>query len=145
MPVSIRMAVREDFPAIRSLIHQSGINPTGLKWERFVVAEMDGDFAGCGQLKPHSDGTLELASIAVVPPFRGRGVADAVIRHLLGQAPRPLYLNCRSGLQALYEKYDFRVLGEQEMPPSQRRLFRLARVFMKFVGRGETLLIMGLE
>ncbi len=143
--VTLRPARPEDMAAIRGLIRRSRINPTGLKWERFVVAEIGGQFAGCGQLKPHSDGTLELASIAVETPFRGQGLAAEIIHHLLGQAPRPLYLNCRSGLQGFYEKFGFRVMSVDEMPASQKRLFRLARALMKLFAQKETLLIMALE
>jgi N-acetylglutamate synthase-like GNAT family acetyltransferase len=80
---------------------------------------------GCGQLKPHGRGVVELASIAVEPADRHKGIASAVIDHLLSQAPRPLYLTCLSSMIPFYEKWGFRRLEIQEMPGYFRRLVRL--------------------
>ena len=63
---TLQAALESDFPAIRGLIHETGINPMGLDWRRFTIARSaQGVLVGCGQLKPHGDGTVELASIAV--------------------------------------------------------------------------------
>lgn len=35
---TLRTARAEDDAAIRKLIHQVGINPLGLHWERFILA-----------------------------------------------------------------------------------------------------------
>ena len=134
-----------DFSAIRRLIHRVQINPTGLDWRRFVVAvDGFGRMLGCGQLKPHGSDLVELASIAVEPSYRHRGVARAIIEHLLSQAPRPLYLTCRSSLGPLYEKWGFRIIGMDEMPAYFRRLARLVSMMPALAARGETLLIMKL-
>ena len=125
--VLLRPALEKDFPAIKALIHASRINPNGLDWRRFTVAETpDGQFIGCGQLKPHSDGTLELASLAVIPSQRGKGVARVIIQKLLAAAPRPLYLTCRSQLGPLYEKFGFRGISGDELPRYFRRISKLA-------------------
>ncbi|PWH17570.1 MAG: GNAT family N-acetyltransferase [Anaerolineae bacterium] len=132
--VILRQACAADLPAIRTLIYQVGINPLGLNWRRFLVAETQaGEFIGCGQLKPHFDGSMELASLAVVPAWRGRGVARRIIQQLMRNAPRPLYLTCLAHLGAFYEKFGFRVLGPEEMPPYFRRLYWLARLAGKFL------------
>lgn len=139
--LKLRDAVEADFPAIRALIRQTGINPTGLDWRRFSVAESPvGEFIGCGQLKPHSNDSLELASLAVVPAWRGRGVARLIIQALMEKAPRPLYLTCRAPLGSFYEKFGFRVLTRNEMPPYFRRLSRLAGIVGKLLN--ETMLVM---
>jgi len=142
--VKLREAAKADFPAIRALIRQTGINPLGLDWRRFIVAESPaGAFIGCGQLKPHSDGSLELASLAVVPAWRGRGVARLIIQALMAKAPRPLYLTCRGQLGPFYEKFGFRVLRPEEMPLYFRRLSRLAGIVGKLVN--ETMLVMKVD
>ena len=74
---TVRPATREDFPAIRSLIHTVRINPTGLGWRRFLVAVTpQGRLLGCGQIKLHADGSREMASIAVYNnvPFASRSL-----------------------------------------------------------------------
>lgn len=141
---SLRPAVEADFPVIRQLIRESRLNPTGLNWRRFIIAETEqGDFAGCGQIKPHSEGMLELASIAVTSDFRDRGVASLVIKRLLSDEPdRPIYLTCRAELREFYEKFGFRDLSLAEMPPYYRRLSRLVN-FLLALSKGK-LLVMGL-
>lgn len=142
--VKLREAVEADFPAIRVLVRQTGINPLGLDWRRFIVAESPtGEFIGCGQLKPHSDSSLELASLAVVPAWRGKGVARRIIQALMDNAPRPLYLTCRAPLGPFYEKFGFRILQPDEMPPYFRRLSRLARIVGKLMN--ETMLVMKVD
>jgi N-acetylglutamate synthase-like GNAT family acetyltransferase len=140
----LREAVEADFPNIRALIRQTGINPTGLDWRRFIVAESSaGQFIGCGQLKPHSDGSLELASLAVIPAWRGKGVARVIIQALMDKAPHPLYLTCRGELGPFYEKFGFRILRREEMPPYFRRLSRFAGIVGKLIH--QTMLVMKVD
>jgi N-acetylglutamate synthase-like GNAT family acetyltransferase len=125
--VVVRPAVDADFAAIKALIHETGINPFRLDWRRFIVVELaDGSFAGCGQLKPHSDGTLELASIAVLSAARGQGLARLIIQHLIAQAPRPLYLTCKSQLEPFYTKFGFQAISGRDLPKYFRRISQLA-------------------
>jgi N-acetylglutamate synthase-like GNAT family acetyltransferase len=73
---TLRSAQARDEMVIKGLIRETRLNPMGLKWPNFVVAEDEqGQFIGCGQIKTHKDGTRELASIAVVKAWRGRDVA----------------------------------------------------------------------
>ncbi len=127
----IRPAMREDFPSIRALIHAVKINPTDLDWHRFLVAvTQENKLLGCGQIKPHYDGSLELASIAVQEQARGHGVARAVIQELLlRETTRPLYLMCRARLESLYVKFGFHAIGLADMPPYFRRISRAERLF----------------
>ncbi len=144
---ALRPAQAEDEPAIKRLIRETRLNPMGLKWPHFVVAEDEqGRFIGCGQVKRHRDGTRELASIAVVKAYRGRNVASAIIQHLLNGATRPLYLMCGSRLVPFYQKFGFRELTTPAaMPPLFRRFRRLAKI-MTFLSRSsESLAVMVLE
>ena len=116
-----------------------------LNWKHFIVAETDdGAFIGCAQLKPHKDKSLELASLAVEAEFRGQGIAQALIEHLLAKSPRPLYLMCRPELGIFYERFGFKAIGVEVMPPYFRRLLKMVRVFV-FLARREGPLIMRLE
>ncbi len=144
-PYVLRRATEEDAPAIRRLIHEVHINPMSLDWRRFIVAMgLDGTLLGCGQLKPHGKSVIELASIAVAPAHRGRGIARAIIGRLLADAPRPLYLICRAPLGPFYQKWGFRILARDEMPPYFRRLARLAATFAPIVGEEGGMLVMEL-
>ena len=144
--VLLRPARETDFPAIKTLIHESQINPTGLDWRRFTVAETpDGQFIGCGQLKPHSDGTLELASLAVIPLQRGKGVARVIIQELIADASRPLYLTCRAQLGPFYEKFGFRGISGDELPEYFRRISKLAGLVNALQIIQDKLLVMVLD
>jgi N-acetylglutamate synthase-like GNAT family acetyltransferase len=143
---TIRPARETEAAQIRDLIYQVGINPTGLDWKRFVVAVNDRDeMIGCGQLKPHGQDILELASIAVYPEHQGQGIARAIIEHLLKDSPRPLYLMCQSSLGPLYEKFGFRAISYYEMPRYFQRISKLAGVVTTLARRAEHLLIMKLQ
>jgi len=143
---TIRPARETEATQIRDLIHLTGINPTGLDWKRFVIAVNDRDeMIGCGQLKPHGQDVLELASIAVYPEHQGKGIARAIIEHLLKDSPRPLYLMCESSLGALYEKFGFRAISYEEMPRYFQRISKLAGLVTTLARREERLLVMKLQ
>lgn len=143
---TLRPARESESRVIKDLIHLTGINPMGLDWKRFIVAVDDQDqVLGIGQLKPHGADILELASIAVYPDHRGKGVARAIIEHLLQNSPRPLYLMCESSNGALYEKFGFRTIAYDEMPRYFQRISRLAGLVTSLARREEHLLVMKLQ
>lgn len=139
----LRPAVEEDAVTIRSLVRMGQINPVGLDWERFVVAEAeDGQVVGCCQIKPHRDGSSELASLVVHPDWRGLGIARALIEHFLAEFDGDLYLMCRSNLGSMYEKFGFQEAARDEMPRYFQRVMRLVGIFEIVRGDGEGGLIM---
>jgi N-acetylglutamate synthase-like GNAT family acetyltransferase len=141
----IRPALESDFAQIKALIHLVGINPTGLDWRRFIVAVDERDrVVACGQIKPHGQDILEMASIAAHPNHRGRGLARRVIEELLRSSPRPLYLMCMAHNGPMYEKFGFARLTTEQMP---RYFQRIKRVFdvANIVRRDEDLWVMKLE
>lgn len=139
----LRHATEADAKDIKALIHAVQINPMGLDWRRFVVAEdVSGALLGCGQIKPHEPGVRELASIAVWAEHRQKGVARAVIERLLDENRGVLYLMCMSPMRPLYEKFDFREIERAEMPKYFRRMTRLAAVMMRLTREKDHLIVM---
>jgi N-acetylglutamate synthase-like GNAT family acetyltransferase len=123
----IRKATAADARDIRALIWRVGINPVSLDWRRFLVAVNAEDrVIGTGQIKPHGDGTREMASIAVQPEHQGEGVGKAIIQRLLAENELPLYLTCQARMEPYYHKFGFLALKPVEMPPYFRRIFWLA-------------------
>lgn len=146
MDFTLQPAQKEDTPAIYDLIIEGRINPTGLDWQRFILAVTpEGEAIGCGQIKPHRDGSQELASIAVTPAWQGKGVARAIIERLMDGGDTPLYLMCVSDMGPMYEKFGFRGLDEEEMPKYFRRVSKLAGFIEPLRKEGQTLLVMGRE
>lgn len=125
----LRRATRSDLRQIRRLIYSERLNPLGLDWRRFWLAvDEDGQMIGCGQVKPHRDGSRELASIAVRPEWRRRGAASAIIRRLLAEHPAPLYLTCRAELVGFYARFGFGAVEHPaELPPYFRRVAQFSQ------------------
>jgi N-acetylglutamate synthase-like GNAT family acetyltransferase len=128
MPIIIRPAVAEDQYAITAIVRAAWINPRDLNWQRFLLAQWGQDVIGVGQVKPHSDGSRELASIAVVPEWQGQGVGSAIIRGLLARETGRLHLMCAAKTAPYYERFGFRRIARPEMPPYFRRIDRMASV-----------------
>ena len=144
--IPVRPAHETEAAQIRDLIHLVGINPMGLDWRRFVVAVNERDeMIGCGQLKPHGEEVIELASLAVDPEHQGKGVARSIIEYLLKDSPRPLYLMCESRLGPLYKKFGFRPIPYEDMPRYFQRISKLAGLVTTLAQREERLLIMKLQ
>lgn len=140
---SLRPARAEDDPVIHRLIRQEHLNPQGIVWPRFIVAvDHQENVIGCGQVKLHRDGVRELASLVVRVDWRGKGVAGALINHLIAQHPGDLYLTCRAKLEAFYQRYGFVSLPPNEMPANYRRIYRLINGFFALFGQREVFKVM---
>jgi amino-acid N-acetyltransferase len=145
---TLRPATAADSPPIRSLVWQAKINPSGLKWPRFVVAVTPAQngkpeqVIACGQVKPHVDGTRELASLVVAPAWRGQGIARAIIEHLLSVHPGEMYLMCLSSLAPFYEKFGFAIKADEALPAYFQRVKRSSRFIGFLMPAGEFLVVM---
>jgi N-acetylglutamate synthase-like GNAT family acetyltransferase len=117
-----RPATEADAPTIRRLIREASLNPFGLRWQRFLVIEAAGQVVGIGQIKPHDDGSRELASICVAPSHQGQGIGTQIITTLLANEPGSLYLMCRPPLATYYQQFGFQRLGLDEMTPYFQRI-----------------------
>ena len=139
--MTIREATVNDQATIRRIVRAANINPTGLEWPRFIVAEDGGAVVGVGQVKSHRDGTRELASIAVIPDRQAQGIGSAIIEELLGREQGTVHLTCRSRLQGYYERFGFLRLEPRDYPPyfarmlpilnTLGRLFRIRVIVMR--------------
>jgi N-acetylglutamate synthase-like GNAT family acetyltransferase len=145
--ISLRQATSADQAAIKRIIREAEINPMGLKWPNFVLAVDDstGEVVGTGQIKPHGDGTRELASIATVPAYQRQGIAHRIIERLISQSTGTLYLTCMSNMGPFYEQFGFREQRNNELTPYFRRISTLARAFMRLDPQKRRMLVMKRE
>ena len=132
MPLTLRDANASDSATIRGIVRAARINPSGLDWPRFIVAEDGALIVGVGQVKPHRDGTRELASMAVLPTRQGQGIGTAIIEELLRRENGTLHLTCRSRLQGYYERFGFRRLEPQDYPPYFARMLPILNTVGRF-------------
>lgn len=142
--IILRPATPADQKCIEYVIHAAQINPIDLKWQHFTLAvdDVSGETVGTVQIKRHRDGSRELASLAVIPEWRGQGLARRLIEYRLARTPGTLYLTCRSSLGGLYAKFGFRPIREEEMTPYFRRLSKIVGVLRPLMRRQDTLLVM---
>jgi N-acetylglutamate synthase-like GNAT family acetyltransferase len=145
MSVIIRPAGAQDQPVITAIVHAARINPRDLDWPRFLLAQWGQDIIGVGQVKPHADGSRELASIAVVSEWQGQGVGSAIIRGLLAGESGTLHLMCVADNQGYYERFGFRKIARADMPPYFRRIELIARVIMRLSFSRMRLIVMRRE
>jgi len=135
VPFAIRAATAADQPTIRRMIKEASLNRMSLNWPNFVVAEEEGQIVGIGQVKPHGDGSRELASMAVVPARQGEGIGSAIIKTLIEREPGVvLHLTCRRQMGSYYERFGFRRLEAGEYPPYFRRLIPIVNVVARVFG-----------
>lgn len=143
----LRRATAADQAAITALIRAARLNPFNLDWQRFVVAVDNGRVVGTGQVKRHSDGARELASIAVAPDRQGQGIGGAIVTTLIALEPPPLYLYCAEYNESYYLRFGFRPLAKAEMPRSLRQIHIFANtwlgLFNAVTGQRRRLVVMG--
>jgi N-acetylglutamate synthase-like GNAT family acetyltransferase len=128
MSICIRQASAADQPAIKAIIYAARLIPHDLDWQRFLVADDEGRVVGVGQVRPHRDGSRELASLAVIPERQAQGIGGALIDALLARESGTLYLMCLDELEHYYERFGFRRLDRAELPTSLRFVGRFAPV-----------------
>ena len=128
MQITIRPAIETDQPVIRAIIRAAFINRTGLDWRRFLLAEDQGRIVGVGQVKPHADGSRELASLAVIPEYQGQKVGSKLVQALLAREQGRIYLFCIAKLAGYYAQFGFKLVQRTDLPPSLARLHRLGNL-----------------
>ncbi len=129
-PIVLRKATTHDRSTIKALVSDARLNPLGLDWRRFVIAEETGQVIAIGQIKPHRDGSRELASIAVVPERQGLGIGGDIVRALIARENGVLYLMCEQPRETFYERFGFSRIEPRQMPPYFHRIYRIGTTLL---------------
>jgi len=128
MTFNIRPARQEDQETIVSFIRQAKINPRNLHWERFLVAEKDGQIIGIRQMKVHAEGTREVASGFVLPEYRRQGISARLMNELLARETGTLYTMVNEKRAPYYEKFGFCRVDSRQLPSDFRKEYRIGRI-----------------
>ena len=67
---------------------------------------------------------LFVRAMVVREDARGRGIGARMFTHVMGTRAAAWWLECRSERVAFYSRLGFRVVKEQDIPPSIRELVR---------------------
>lgn len=89
-PALVRPARPADREAVVALLRAEKLEAAFVP-DEFLVAEVDGRIVACGRLKPLSDGSNEIASVAVARDLRGEGLGATLVRRLLARARGPVH------------------------------------------------------
>ena len=133
LAVTIREARADDDALIKQMIRQARLDPTKLLWQNFLLAEVNGEVVGIGQVRHHADGARELGSLVTKKGYKGKGVAGQIIAALEERNPRPMYLFCASKMEPFYNRFGYHTVQEaRELPWALRRKYRLAQLMRLF-------------
>ena len=97
------------------MVRQAGLDPLNLNWPNFVLAEVDGQIAGIGQIRPYPN-CPELGSIVTLPEYRGRGISAKIIETLLDGRTDTIYLECAGRMASYYTRFGFEEIPWQQAP-----------------------------
>jgi N-acetylglutamate synthase-like GNAT family acetyltransferase len=133
--------VRGYFEWFFALVPGSQTDPTFRGWEdelasipgqfvppagRFLLAEVDGQVAGCIVLKPVSADTCELKRLFVHPSQRGKAIGQALVKAFLTQASASGYHHAvldshvsMTGAHAIYQQMGFGVVAAPDNFPEE--------------------------
>jgi N-acetylglutamate synthase-like GNAT family acetyltransferase len=126
--ITVRRAREDDQPVITAMVRRARLNPAGLHWERFVIAERDSRAVGVAQLRRHSDGAIELASLVVEPESRGHGIAMRMVDALLADEPAPVYTLIDRRFMDHFTRWGFAPVDPRRLPSSVSRGYLIGRV-----------------
>ena len=116
----VRPAKVADLPAIEGLLVSADGDRENIAEDQFVVAEDDdGAILGCGRLRPYPDFS-ELASGAVDPLARAKGLGREIVSSLLGRYQGPIYLICEDNVVDFFRRFRFECIPETDQPAGLR-------------------------
>lgn len=137
--IIIRAAEAADQTPITRLVRAVRLNPLHIAWPHFIVAEdvtpSQRMLVGAVQIRPHADGSRELASLVVTPAYQRQGLGAALIHAIFKRTRFPLYLYCSGDLVPYYARFGFRVISGDDLPPSLARHYRLSQVIVQVATR----------
>ena len=93
-----------------------------------MVAEEEGRIVGVRQVKIPKNGTREVASGAILPECRRRGISTRLMNAVLASERGPLYLMCDERWAFYYEQFGFRHVAASGLPVDFRREYRIGRI-----------------
>lgn len=128
--VTLRPACEADQPAIRALVHSEGLDPTGLRWQHFTVAEASGEIVGVGQIRPHPH-CRELGSLVIQPAWRQQGLGAALVQAILAAERSDVYLECPVWMVAYYTRFGFATIRLRQTPMPLKLKAAVGKLLMR--------------
>lgn len=122
-------ALPDDVAVIEALAHELRLDTEHLEAAQFVVIRGSGatPLLGFGRIKPYDGRCFELGTVGVVAAARGRGLGEALVRHLMTHFPTP-EVWITTDLHDWFRRFGFRPAEELGVPVPAPLVDKLARV-----------------
>lgn len=111
----VRVAKESDGAQVVALLRSEGLDAEFIAKE-FVVCEAEQRIVGCVRARDLPEGGIEIASLAVDPSRRGRGLGRMLVTTALWGAKHPIYALAVS--PAFFDRVGFEPVPKAELPPS---------------------------
>jgi amino-acid N-acetyltransferase len=133
LALHIREARATDDALIKQMIREARLDPSKLLWQNFLLAEVNGEVVGIGQVRHHEDGAKELGSLVTKKEYQGQGIAGQIIEALEARYDKPMYLFCLSKMEPFYNRFGYRRVEDgKALPWALRRKYRLTHIMRLF-------------
>jgi N-acetylglutamate synthase-like GNAT family acetyltransferase len=116
--LSFRPATRDDVSFCRRTLIQKAMNPL-VQRENLIVATLDDEVVGFGQLRSLDDEYAELASLFVLPEYRHQGIGSQLVDRLLDKDQNLHEKICLLTLRptaSFYESHGFEIVERPVKP-----------------------------
>ncbi|WP_448571979.1 GNAT family N-acetyltransferase [Trichothermofontia sp.] len=109
--IAIRQQVFQQEQGVDAALELDGLDHTA----QHVLAWVAGTAVGTARIRPLDQRTVKLERLAVIPAYRGRGIAlqmmAQILQHLDHTGVETVMLHAQSYVQNLYRKFDFEPIG----------------------------------
>lgn len=108
MQTQLQKATKNDIHWVDSIYTKIQFLPSSFNKEYIVIAKVNDEKVGLGRLI-QIGGILELGGMYVSDNYRGKGIAKAIVQHLLAQAPKGKLVYCIpfAHLASFYKSFGF--------------------------------------
>ncbi|MBP7000607.1 GNAT family N-acetyltransferase [Amaricoccus sp.] len=125
---AVRPAVAGDMPAIRGLMAGERVNPTGIDWRNFLIAEAADGVVGIVQLRPAGPGAVEIGSLVVRAGLRGGGLGRRLVdAAVAATGGRRAFVVTAAARAPFFAAWGFRPVPARSAPWSVRRNWLLGQ------------------
>lgn len=108
--VTFGKARKEELDAIRALLleHPGDLSVDGVDYKDFIVARRESEVIAMARIFEHEKGLRELKSVCVVEEERGSRLGQFLVRHILRNEKKKVYITTDPRLEQYYAAVGFR-------------------------------------
>ena len=118
LTVDLRRAAPADEAAVLALLRSHDGLEVEFQASESCLAVEAGEVLACGRLRRHSDGALELASVATKAGLHDRGLGSALVRCILRDVREPVFALALA--PGFFARHGFREVARESLPASVR-------------------------